>query len=166
MFRCCLAGSISGRLRHNGQRPETGPLALIPLIASGILLTLAVMIYHGAVSQLRKRNAGSLGLRLWVASAIGFTHWCLLAWVLQTSSLQPTELAHDAVLAVALYYLLLHSGLALIFTVLQALRVKLGYVGARLPYEPVVIQPFWIYTLGVFWLSFALFLLLPMAWEA
>jgi len=29
-----------------------------------------------------------------------------------------------------------------------------------------VIQPFWVYTLGVFWLSFAVFLLLPMAWGA
>ncbi|MFT7338836.1 MAG: cytochrome c oxidase subunit I+III, partial [Marinobacter maritimus] len=146
--------------------PETSPLALIPLAVSGALLALAVSIYRIAVSRLRKGNDGSLSLQLWAVSAIGLTHWCLLGWVLKTSSLQPTELAHDAVLAVALYYLLLHSGLAVIFTALQALRVKLGYVGARVPYEPIVIQAFWVYTLGVFWLSFAMFLLLPMAWGA
>lgn len=28
-----------------------------------------------------------------------------------------------------------------------------------------MIQPFWLYTLGVFWLSFLAFLLLPNAWS-
>lgn len=146
--------------------PAQAPLALIPLGVGGLLLTLAVIIYRGAVTRLRKGQAGGLAVRLWVAAVIGLVHWSSLVWVLQTSTLQPTELAHDAVLTVALYYLLLHSGLAVISTILQALRVKLGYVGAKLPYEPIVIQPFWVYTLGVFWLSFAAFLLLPMAWGA
>jgi cytochrome c oxidase subunit I+III len=63
-----------------------------------------------------------------------------------------------------LFYLLFHSGLATVATGLQAWRVKLGYLSARLPYEPMVLKPFWMYTLGIFWLSVAVFLLLPMAW--
>lgn len=82
-----------------------------------------------------------------------------------SAPLVPTERAHDAVLMVMLLYLLLHSGLAVIFTALQAARVRLGYTGAKLPYEPIVVQPFWLYTLGVFWFSFLAFLILPSAWS-
>ena len=43
-------------------------------------------------------------------------------------------------------------------------RLRLGYVSAQIPYEPVVLGPFWIFTLGVCWMSFAAFVLLPLAW--
>jgi cytochrome c oxidase subunit I+III len=63
-----------------------------------------------------------------------------------------------------LVYLMVHAGLAVLFSTLQALRVRAGYVGRQFPYEPFVIRPFWLYTLGVYWLGVAAFVLLPMAW--
>jgi cytochrome c oxidase subunit I+III len=144
--------------------PEERAISLLPLLASGVLLSIAMLLYHRAVERLRQGDPLGLKARLWQVSAVGFVHWVILAWVLHDAPLAPTELAHDAVLTVMLLYLLIHSGLAVVFTVLQALRVGHGYVGARLPYEPIVLRPFWMYTLGVFWLSFAAFLLLPMAW--
>ena len=52
---------------------------------------------------------------------------------------------------------------ALVLSVLQALRVRRGYVGTAAPYEPVVVASFWSFTAGaaaVAWLAFAL---LPLA---
>lgn len=60
----------------------------------------------------------------------------LLADQLITAPLAPTERSHDAVLMVVLLYLLLHSGLAVIFTALQAVRVRLGYTGSNCPMSP------------------------------
>tara|TARA_R110000822_G_scaffold31316_5_gene90618 strand:- start:9430 stop:11946 length:2517 start_codon:yes stop_codon:yes gene_type:complete len=144
--------------------PEEGPIAMLPLIASGVLLTLAVLVFRRAVSRLRQGTDARLQSLLWIATGLGLAHFLILVWVMVAAPLTPGDLAHDAVLTVMLYYLLLHGGLATIFTALQAVRVRIGYVALRLPYEPVVVQPFWMYTLGVFWMSFAAFILLPMAW--
>lgn len=86
--------------------------------------------------------------------------------VLLGADLEPTAHAHDAMLLVMFLYLLFHAGLATILSLLQTLRVRLGYVGVRLPYEPVVLRPFWLYTLAVFWLSVVAFLFMPGAWGA
>ena len=144
--------------------PEEGPIAMLPLIASGVLLTLAVLVFRRAVSRLRQGTDARLQSLLWIASGLGLMSFLTLVWVMVAAPLTPGDLAHDAVLTVMLYYLLLHGGLATIFTALQAVRVRIGYVALRLPYEPVVVQPFWMYTLGVFWMSVAAFILLPMAW--
>jgi cytochrome c oxidase subunit I+III len=79
-----------------------------------------------------------------------------LLWVILAADLQPLRLAHDAVLLVMLIYLMIHSGLLPILTAMQA--------RAGLPYEPVVLRPFWVYSLGIFWASCAAFLLLPVSW--
>ncbi|MFA5494374.1 MAG: cytochrome c oxidase subunit I [Porticoccaceae bacterium] len=144
--------------------PEEGPIALWPLLASGLLLSTAALPYRSALAELRMGGDRRLQSRLWTAAGLGLGHVALLLWVLLGASLAPQTLAHDAVLCVMLIYLLLHSGLAVILTALQALRVRCGYVGRKLPYEPVVLWPFWLYTLGVFWLGFVAFILLPMAW--
>ena len=68
-----------------------------------------------------------------------------------------------ALLAKALR-LLGHAGLAVILTMLQALRVARGYVSKQRPYEPQVVKPFWFYYLSVYWLSIALFFILPLGW--
>jgi len=146
--------------------PDEAPISLWPLLASGAALTLAVLVYRRAVAQLRGGSDTSLQPLLWIAAGLGALHFGLLAWVLISAPLTPGDLAHDAVLTVMLYYLLLHGGLAAILTALQAMRVRIGYVSLRLPYEPVVVQPFWTFTLGVFWMSFAAFVLLPMFWGA
>lgn len=146
------------------QLPDVAPLKLAPLLLSGLLLSLAVLVFRWALARLDGGSDRQLLRGLWLSFALGLGHCLLLTWLLLRAPLRPAELAHDAVLSVVLYYLLLHSGLATLLTLLQALRVRLGYVGVRLPYEPLVLQPLWIYSLAVFWLSCAAFILLPLAW--
>ena len=146
------------------QAPDQGPLALMPLLASGVLLSGGVLLYHGLVRRLRRGVTARLAGGLWLVAVLGLLHLALLTWLALTADLSPTSSAHDAVLVVMLGYLLFHGAVAAVVTAMQAVRVRYGYVAAQLPYEPMVLQPFWSYTLGVFWLSFAAFILLPMAW--
>lgn len=144
--------------------PAENPIAVIPLLISGILLSLAVLWYRGIVKRLRRRRAEFLERQLWWVTGLGLLHVVVLVWVFVEADLNPLLLAHDSVLTVMLFYLLIHSGLSVILTGLQAARVRCGYVSEHLPYEPVVLQPFWIYSLVIFWVSFAAFILLPMTW--
>jgi cytochrome c oxidase subunit I+III len=144
--------------------PEQAPIAWLPLLASGAVLTLGVWRYRELVARLRNGDATHLQRHLWLVVVLGFVHIALLLLAKLDAPLEPSVRAHDAVLSVMLIYLLLHSGLAGILTALQAFRVRLGYVGAGLAYEPLVLQPFWSYTLGVYWLGIAAFVLLPMSW--
>ncbi|MFL1455993.1 cytochrome c oxidase subunit I [Marinobacter sp. GN3S48] len=144
--------------------PEQSPLAFWPLFACGVLLSLAVLRYGRLIRHLRRRDDRHLAAGLWQTAALGLAHWLLLVWVLVTAPLAATETSHDALLLVMLFYLLFHSGLGTLITALQALRVRLGYVNAAHPYEPMVAWPFWLYTLGIFWLSLAAFVLLPLGW--
>ena len=144
--------------------PAEQPLLLLPLLFSGILLTLATLDFRGLVKQLKRGHDGHLQAGLWRVFVIGLLHVALLVWVLTGSSLAPTELAHDAVLFFMLAYQLCHSALVVILTALQARRAQYGYVSNALPYEPVVLNPLWLYTLGIFWVGFAAFILLPMTW--
>ncbi|MEX2474168.1 cytochrome c oxidase subunit I [Marinobacter sp.] len=145
--------------------PDKAPVSISLLTGSGLLLTVAVGIYHKAVSRLREGNDSGLNQHLWVAAGVAGLHWAMLILAIVNSGLQPRALAHDAVITVALVYLAVHSGLAIVMTALQAVRAGMGYVGKALPYEPVVVRPFWIYTLGVFWLTVAAFFLIPLAWS-
>ncbi|SDS83305.1 cytochrome c oxidase subunit I+III [Halopseudomonas xinjiangensis] len=145
--------------------PADGPLSLVALTGSGILLTLAAGLFAWAVGRLRKGDDSLLEPLLWVVSALGAAHFGWLLWEAIDAPLTPTTLAHDSLLSLMLWYLLLQSGLATLASVLQALRVRVGYVDASLPYEPVVVLPLWAYATGAFWISFAAFMLLPMTWS-
>ncbi|MCP1677197.1 cytochrome c oxidase subunit I+III [Natronocella acetinitrilica] len=144
--------------------PDGEPIALWLVVASGVALTVAWVDYEGAVRALRRGVDQGLQGRFWRIGVMGSVHAVLLLWALWNASLAPTELAHDAVLLVMLLYVLGHGSLATLLTLMQAVRVGRGYVGRRVPYEPVVLRPFWVYTGAVFWLSVVVFLLLPMAW--
>jgi cytochrome c oxidase subunit I+III len=144
--------------------PDQNPLSIGSLLVSGAFLSIAVIIYHRLVARLRKGDDAQLSAKLWLVTGLGLLHFISLLWTLVGSTLEPTQMAHDSVLTLMLYYLLSHSGLAVILTALQARRVTQGYVNSTLPYEPVVLRPFWIYTLGIFWLGFAAFILLPWSW--
>ena len=148
----------------NWSVPEENPIAWVPLVVSGGLLTLATWGFNQLTARLRQGQTKGLELKLWLAAFLSLLHAGSLLWVLLAADLQPLRLAHDAVLLVMLIYLMIHSSLLPILTAMQAMRVRLGYVGAGLPYEPVVLRPFWIYTLGIFWVSCAAFLLLPISW--
>ncbi|MGM0421517.1 MAG: cytochrome c oxidase subunit I [Pseudomonadota bacterium] len=146
--------------------PSDSPIDFIALLGSGIILSLATWLYTRTVRNLKQGKADGLGSRFSMIAGLGLLHFILLVWVFIGADLQPTQTAHDSVLSVMFYYLLIHSGFSVILTVMQACRVRFGYVGAGLPYEPVVLRLFWLYTLGIFWTAVAAFvLLLPMAWE-
>lgn len=144
--------------------PEEGPLSLWGLLASGLVLSITVFLNNRLVARLRKGDDQNLQRGLWIVTGLGTVHFMILLWVFLIAPLNPPAMAHDAVLMFVLYYLLIHSGLSIIFTGLQALRVRYGYVSRKLPYEPVVLRPFWIYTLAVYWCSVAAFIFMPMAW--
>ncbi|MGR8978898.1 MAG: cytochrome c oxidase subunit I [Gammaproteobacteria bacterium] len=147
------------------QAPEISPLAAFPLLLSGGLLTAAVMWYRRVLRRLRDGLDGRLQGQLWGISGIGLMHCLGLIWAWSGSSLDSTQTAHDAVIVMTLLYLLFHSGLAVIMTALQAWRVAYGYVGKAAPYELAVVMPWWLFTAGVFWLSFAAVFLLPIVRE-
>jgi len=148
------------------EAPARSPLPLPPVLASGVLLSAAVLGFRRVVLKLRKGRDRNLQRNLWFVSALGFGHVATLVWALLAAPLVPSQFALDAVVSVALLYLLIHGGLAAILTVLQAVRVRFGYVGIRVPYEPRVLRPFWYYLLSVYWLTFAAIVLLPMQWTS
>jgi cytochrome c oxidase subunit I+III len=144
--------------------PEGSVPPWTPLLASGVVLTVATLGFHWLVERLIRGREDGLRSGLWLVALLGVGHCVLLGWALHSAALDPRSYAHDAVLLVMFLYLLIHGGLAAIFTGLQALRAGFGYVGAALPYEPIVLRPLWFYTMGIFWLGFAAFFLLPMTW--
>lgn len=146
------------------QTPDVAPLGWLPLLISGGLLTGATIWFRHIVHRLRSGWDAQLQSQLWGVAIIGLAHCCFLVWVWMSSTLAVTQTAHDAVIAVMLMYLMFHSGLAVIMTVLQAKRVAYGYVGKAAPYEVTVVEPWWLYTTLVFWVSFAAIVLLPIAW--
>lgn len=146
--------------------PEESPLSLTTLIICGALLSLTVLAYQRLVARLRNSQDAGLARDFWLTTGLGCAHLLVLLWVYLGSALESTRLAHDSVLALMLFYLIFHSGLAVIVTGLQAWRVTQGYINRALPYEPMVLWPFWVYTLAIFWLAVAAFVLLPMAWPA
>ena len=79
------------------------------------------------------------------------------------AGLQPRETAHDAVLSFTLLFLLAHAALAAVVTALQAWRVRLGYVGAKAPYEPLVAALLWRFTAGAAALAWLVMAVLPLA---
>lgn len=145
--------------------PGQGPLSLWGLLVSGLFLSAALLRYNVLVARLRRGNDQGLLSGLWWVAGLGLLHFVLLLWVCLAAPLNPTAMAHDAVLKFMLIYLLIHSGLAVVLTGLQGLRVRHGYVSRDLPYEPAVLRPFWVYTLAVYWVSVAAFALMPMAWS-
>ncbi|WLD58548.1 cytochrome c oxidase subunit I [Salinispirillum sp. LH 10-3-1] len=146
--------------------PDDGPLSIWGLVLSGALLTLASLRFRQQARRLARGDEIGVQSGLWQATALGALHVLSLIAVLWVAPLAITDNAYDAVLFFMLLFLLFHSALAVIITALQAWRIKLGYVSARLPYEPQVVWPFWLYTTGIFWVSVALFVFLPMAWGA
>lgn len=144
--------------------PESSAVSLIGLAVSGVMLSVGTWIFRGAVKRLKAgQDAGLMG-RLGVATVLAVVHVLLLLWVTVSAELAFSENAHDATLLLMLMFQIFHSALVAVTTALQTLRVKYGYVSKQLPYEPVVLRPLWLFTLGIFWVSFATFLLLPMVW--
>jgi cytochrome c oxidase subunit I+III len=145
--------------------PSDTPMNLALLVISGLGLSLAVVVYGRGVKRLKKGKSVRLGVTCLCTASLGLAHFIMLLYVLLGAKLNPTQTAHDSLLTVMLIYLLIHSGLATILTAMQAWRVKLGYVCMNLPAEPAILRVWWMYSLGIFWVSFVAFVLFPMAWE-
>lgn len=146
------------------QAPAASPLSASALLLAGVLLTAATLWLRRIVSALRSGTAAGLQTSFWGIAGLGLAHIGVLLYVLRDAALAPTRTAHDAVIAVFLAYLLLHAALACVLAALQALRVRRGYVGLPAPYEPVVVEKWWSYTLLAFWLSFVCVVLFPAGW--
>lgn len=146
--------------------PQQGPLSLPWLVAAGALLTLAVWQFNQLAARLAAGQDNRLLRQLCYCTLTALAHFGCLVMLFAQAPLNYTNSAHDAVITVVLLYLLAHAGLVFVLTLLQALRVRCGYVSRQSPYEPQVVKPLWQYYLAVYWLSIALFVLLPLGWAA
>jgi len=143
----------------NWQPPAESPLHGWPLLAVTLALAAGRWALHRAVQRLRQGSAQGLAWRLALAAGTGLIASAGLAALLAAAPLQPSRSAHDAMIAFALVFLLVHAALATVLAVLQAWRVRRGYVGAHAPYEPGVVASLWSFTVGaaaVAWMAFAL----------
>lgn len=150
----------------NWQIPAEPPLALWPWLVSGVLVSAATFCHGRLAGRLRRHSYHGLFGQLLLVALLGLAHLGPMLWLLLEAPLDPTARAHDAVILVLLIYMLFHSSLAAVLTGLQAWRVRLGYVGPGLPYEPCVVAPFWYYSSGVFWLAFLALMVFPATWGA
>ncbi len=145
----------------NWQAPDTLVFSPWLLLASTLLLSLAYAWQRRALLRLRRGDDQGLAGHLWVTAALGLAHVALLLACLLGSELAPRGSAHDAVVTVMLVYSLLHGALACVLSALQALRVGYGYVNAGAPYEPLVVEQWWLYSLCVLWASYVALVLFP-----
>jgi cytochrome c oxidase subunit I+III len=146
------------------QAPAVSPLSAPALLLAGALLTAATLWLRRIVSTLGSGGAAGLQTAFWGIAGLGLAHLGVLLYVLRDAALAPARTAHDAVIAVFLAYLLLHAALACVLAALQALRVRRGYVGSHAPYEAIVVEKWWSYTLLAFWLTFVCVALFPAGW--
>ncbi|UTF60209.1 cytochrome c oxidase subunit I [Gilvimarinus sp. DA14] len=147
------------------QFPENPPLSWHGLLFVGLPLSAALFWFKRVVKQLKQDNTAQLQLKLWGICGLGAIHLLAFVAVLVRAPLAPTQSAHDAIITVMLIYLFLHSTLAVVLCALQALRVRKGYVGKMAPYEPVVVEKWWVYTAAVFWITYVVVVILPPLWS-
>lgn len=162
LFGWCYLWTVS----PNWQVPEVGGVSASGLLLTGALLTVGLLIFQRAIKQLRQGVDTHLFGHLGLAGALAGLHLAALLWFTLSAGLDFTQYAHDAVLLLMLMFQIFHSALLVIITLLQAWRVKCGYVSNALPYEPMVVRPLWWYSVAIFWCSYASFLLFPKAWGA
>ncbi|MGQ7958378.1 cytochrome c oxidase subunit I [Pseudomonas sp. SP16.1] len=147
----------------NWQVPNTPAIDPRLLLASAVLLSLAVLWQRPLLRRLRRGQGEPRALQRRFAgvATLGLVQSALLLWALLAGELAPRATAHDAVIVVLLGYSLGHCLLAALLSALQALRVRRGYVGARAPYEPLVVEQLWLYNLVVLWLTYCAVVLFP-----
>ena len=146
------------------EAPAASPLSWSAMLLAGLLLTAATLWLRRIVAHLRRGSAAGLQVQMWIVTGLGAAHVAVMVRVIATAPLAPTMTAHDAVIAVCLGYLLIHASIACVISALQALRVRRSHVGLHAPYEPVVVEKWWSYTLFTFWLIYAGVVLFPTGW--
>ncbi|NMG65942.1 cytochrome c oxidase subunit I [Azoarcus indigens] len=135
------------------------------LLAAAVAHTLAQFAMQRCARRMAQGRGPKHGAAAFAAVAAGGALALGLVYAaLRAAGLVVTATAHDAVIAVVLGYSLVHLGMATVVTLLQALRVRRGYVGLEAPYEPLVVARLWHYNGGVLWSSYAALVLFPPAW--
>ncbi|MBZ8138367.1 cytochrome c oxidase subunit I [Rubrivivax gelatinosus] len=128
------------------QPPAAPPLPAWALGAVTAAFGAGMVLQRLAVRRLRRGEAARLATLMAAAAACGAAGCAGLIALLAGAPLAPTTNAHDAVIAFTLAFLLLHGAVAALLSLLQAARVRRGYVGAAAPYEPAVVALFWGFT--------------------
>ena len=131
-----------------------------------MLILLSCLIYHNLLRRAVAGRGEGILLRLGLACALLALHCVLTLWLLLRSPLQLTTLTHDAMIAFVFLYLMFHSVLALAATLIQISRYRSRYISEQLPYEFLVLAPWWTYTTVIAWSVPLLFAGLPWLWIA
>lgn len=119
-----------------------------------------------AAQRLRRGNASGVALRLLVAGKLGFASAAALVGLIWMGPLDPTQHAHDAVVCTMIAFHVLHAALAGAASVSQWWRTGHRYVGPHAPYEPLVLQQWWLFTVLTLVTSSAVVLGVPAWWGA
>jgi len=143
------------------QAPAQPILGVAPLPVVTALLGAGVLLLRLVRRGLAAGQAPGLAVRLSGVGALGLAAAAVLGALLWQLPLRPRATAHDAVLSVALIYLLLHAAVAGVLALLQAARVRRGWVGVHRPYEPRVVAAWWHYTAGAAGVAWGVFALAP-----
>ena len=142
------------------QFPEQTPLHWPLLTGVALLCSLAAWVYRRLLTPPKQGLTRSV---LLIAGA-GALALMLLATQIRLAPLAVREQAHDAILLVMLLYLLMHVGVALLATLLQARRAALGLVSAELPYELPIVRQLWRYAVLVAWALLLVLIAFPLSW--
>ncbi|WP_111656180.1 cytochrome c oxidase subunit I [Isoalcanivorax indicus] len=142
------------------QFPAQTPLHWPLLLGVALLCSAASWRYR----HLMTPPAHGLTRQLLLIAGAGVLALALLISQLLLAPLAVREQAHDAVLLVMLLYLLMHVGVALLATLLQARRAALGLVSAAVPYELPIVRQLWRYAQLVAWALLLVLIAFPLSW--
>jgi cytochrome c oxidase subunit I+III len=165
LYLCLLFGWIYFWISPDRPLPEQLPLNLSVVFGCALLILFANLSYRTVVRRAKAGIGAGLEQRLWITGFLGLLHCICLSWLISFSHLQFTTLTHDALIMFALMYLLFHSALALVLTFMQIQRYRAGYVGESLPYELLVLAPWWTYSTVIAWSVLIIFAGLPLLWS-
>ena len=145
------------------QFPDTSPLAWPLLLAVCLLCSLGALLYRRTLMRLHQGDGTTLQRTLWAIAGAGLAA-CAVLITLMRAPLDITGQAHDAVILVMLMYLLMHTGLATLATLLQLRRVARGYVSAAAPFEVPIVRSLWRYAQLVAWIVLLVLIAFPLSW--
>lgn len=155
LYVCLLFGWFYLWATPDRPLPEQNPLDITLLLLSAVLCIGAFASHRASLAP--ANNMRELRHRLWLAGCFGLLHCTVTVACLVSSPLRWHELTHDALIGFALLYLLFHSIVGVLITLLQAARCRRGYVSPALPYELRITADWWLYTLVIAWTVLVVF---------
>lgn len=147
------------------QIPSHDTIPWLAFLIDSLLLTATALLFNRGVQQKIYNTQKALSLVLWITVLLSIIQCGIFLWIWQNISISPSQTAHDAVITVMLTYLFIHCIIATMMTAQLALRLPFGYVGKQFPHELYTVKQWWLYTVGIFWLSYGAMVLLPLSWS-